>query len=68
MDSLEQLAQGVYRAYGGVTGGKNFQGNPMPAWEELTDTIRQAWLEATSLAYHAGYADRTAGRDSLTLP
>jgi len=37
------LAQQAYRAYGETTGFKNFQGNPMPAWHDLPDTIKAAW-------------------------
>ena len=38
-----ELAKTAYRAYGGATGGKNYQGLPMPAWENLTPTIQTAW-------------------------
>lgn len=33
----------LYTVYGSVTGFKNFQGNPMPAWADLTTTIQAAW-------------------------
>ncbi|MET9123027.1 hypothetical protein [Streptomyces sp. NPDC004528] len=38
-----ELAKTAYRAYGGATGGKNYQGLPMPAWENLTPAIQTAW-------------------------
>lgn len=49
----EQLGRVAYSAYGSVTENKNYQGLPMPAWEDLTDTIRSAWMAAASAAIHA---------------
>lgn len=45
MDEHEriELAKLAYRAYGSVTGFKNFQGDPMPVWDDLPETIREAW-------------------------
>lgn len=45
-DESVELAKLAYRAYGEQTGFKNFQGNPMPSWEDLGDTIRSAWVAA----------------------
>lgn len=42
----EKLAKRAYEAYGKVTDFKNYQGLPMPKWEELSDKIKQAWLAA----------------------
>jgi hypothetical protein len=39
----EALAKQAYAAYGSVTDHKNYQGLPMPQWEDLTPKIRQAW-------------------------
>lgn len=33
----------LYNVYGSVTDFKNFQGNPMPAWKDLTEKIQLAW-------------------------
>lgn len=44
--SHEELARAAYAAYGDTTGGKNYQGLPMPAFAELTPTIRAAWVSA----------------------
>jgi hypothetical protein len=41
-----QRAQRAYEAYGAVTDFKNFQGNPMPKWEELPAKIQHAWFAA----------------------
>lgn len=46
-DDQIALAKLAYAAYGQTTGNKNFQGNPMPAWEALGDTIQAAWVAAT---------------------
>ncbi|SHI68844.1 hypothetical protein [Streptomyces sp. 3214.6] len=40
------LARTAYAAYGEATGGLNYRGLPMPAWEDLGDTIQQAWIAA----------------------
>jgi hypothetical protein len=45
-DDLTVLAREAYAAYGNSTGWKNFQGNPMPPFDELGDTIQQAWIAA----------------------
>ncbi|MGW6296700.1 hypothetical protein [Streptomyces sp. NPDC055058] len=37
------LARKAYAAYGGATGGKNFRGEPMPAWTDLPPKTRTAW-------------------------
>jgi hypothetical protein len=46
--SARELAETAYAAYGESTGHKNYQGLPMPDWDELTDRIRLAWIEAAS--------------------
>lgn len=46
-----QLARAAYAAYGETTGGRNYQGQPMPAWEDLGEVIQQAWtVAATTVA------------------
>lgn len=32
-----------YEAYSAHTGGRTFDGRPMPAWPDLPDAIRAAW-------------------------
>ncbi len=44
--SDEQLARDGYTAYGEATGGKNYRGEPMPAWEDLGEKIQGAWMAA----------------------
>lgn len=45
-----ELAQSMYKAYGETTEFKNYQGLPMPAWNDLTDKIRSAWEAAAKRA------------------
>jgi len=40
---MADLAQLAYHAYGSVTDFKNYQGLPMPKWEDLTPKIQKAW-------------------------
>ena len=40
------LGQVAYAAYGRTTNNLNYQGLPMPAWDALGDTIREAWENA----------------------
>lgn len=47
------MAKLAYAAYGKTTDFKNFQGNPMPAWDDLGDTIQAAWVSAANAI--AGY-------------
>lgn len=51
MDFIEQLAREAYAAYGTVTGFKNYLGGPMPAFDDLGDTIHAAWLAAAERVY-----------------
>jgi hypothetical protein len=44
---VPDLARIAYEAYGESTGGLNYQGLPMPAWEDLPEAIRQAWDAAS---------------------
>lgn len=53
------LARIAYTAYGESTGNKNFLGDPMPAWEDLPDSIRTAW-EAAAGAVASEVAEPSA--------
>lgn len=46
-----ERAMAAYDAYGAVTDHKNYQGLPMPAYNDLTDKIRAAWVEAVKSVY-----------------
>lgn len=45
-----EVARGrcAYFAYGRTTDFKNHQGNPMPEFDKLPDTIRQAWINCAA--------------------
>lgn len=45
--SDSELATIAYRAYGSVTDFKNYQGLPMPEWDQLPPKIQEAWRAAT---------------------
>lgn len=45
--TTRDLAEIAYAAYGVSTGGKNYQGLPMPRWDELPALTQLAWIEAT---------------------
>jgi hypothetical protein len=47
-DDQIRLAKLAYAAYGKSTGGKNYQGLPMPTWDALSDTIQGAWVSAAN--------------------
>lgn len=44
---LTNLAKVGYEAYAASSSWKNFQGNPMPQWDELPQAIRNHWQAAT---------------------
>lgn len=46
--TLGELAREAYKAYGESTGGKNYQGLPMPEWEDLGAEIQTAWVSAVA--------------------
>lgn len=50
MFSWDDVAMRCYGAYAEVTDWKNYQGNPMPQWEELPDKTQEAWIAASKEA------------------
>lgn len=44
-----QLSKLAYAAYGAVTDFKNYQGLPMPEWDNLPPKIQEAWQAAVSV-------------------
>jgi hypothetical protein len=54
MATVERTAGEVaYLAYGDVTLGLNFRGDPMPPWEDLSEQIRAAWEAAAEAVIEA---------------
>jgi hypothetical protein len=47
-DLLTTLAESAYNAYGETTDFKNYQGLPMPKWNELSERIQSAWKAAVN--------------------
>ncbi|WP_030236932.1 hypothetical protein [Streptomyces sp. NRRL S-350] len=45
---LATAAALAYAAYGNATGGRNFLGDPMPAWGDLPEAIQRAWGAAAA--------------------
>ena len=43
---MKTLAQIAYEAYGDTVGWVNYQGLPMPKWNDLPEIIKDAWLAA----------------------
>lgn len=56
MDETD-LAKVAYHAYGQTTDFKNYQGLPMPEWDNLMDKIRAAWVSAVKVAIQAYITD-----------
>lgn len=54
-EAQDKLAKQCYYGYGSVTDFKNFQGNPMPEWEQLPGKIQEAWKAAARYAFNEGY-------------
>ena len=44
------VAKVAYSAYASVTGGKNFRGDDMPAFDDLPSIIKDAWVAAVKAA------------------
>lgn len=42
----EYLGKVAYKRYRDAVGGVNYQGKPMPKWNDLTDAIRYGWIMA----------------------
>jgi hypothetical protein len=45
-----KVAEEMYDAYGATTDYKNFRGDPMPAFGDLPEAIRNAWEAAARRA------------------
>ena len=53
--SYTELAEVAYVAYAKSAKNKNYQGKPMPAWDELPPRIRQHWIAAmVAVVEHSG--------------
>jgi len=50
MGNKIDAAKIAYEAYSRLQGGKNYQGNPIPAWEDVRPDIKEAWIAAITTA------------------
>jgi hypothetical protein len=50
--NLSAFAQHLYNTYAASAGNKNFQGNPMPTWDELPEAIRSHWRAVAAESAH----------------
>jgi hypothetical protein len=57
-----KLGESAYDAYGAVVVFKNYQGKPMPKWDDLTLIIQSAWIAAAMEAIDL--AEQYASKDS----
>lgn len=57
----ESRARIAYTAYGKVTDFKNFQGDPMPLFDELPEKIRDAWVASAGVIWDLA----TTGRATI---
>lgn len=48
----------LYEVYGDMVDFKNFQGNPMPEYEDLPDAIKEAWEAVASNSYSIELTER----------
>lgn len=46
MPTYIELAQLAFDAYLVSSHGKNYEGKPVPAWDDLSEAIRQHWIAA----------------------
>jgi uncharacterized protein YecT (DUF1311 family) len=54
------LARIAYAAYGQTTSYKNYQGKPMPNWDDLGEPIQRAWIAAAdAVCEYLGDPDTT---------
>lgn len=64
---MTDYAQVAYKAYGEHAEWKNFQGDPMPTWEELPDPIRSHWYYAAAAILAEGEYARAAKVDPAPI-
>ena len=47
MNPIDHYAKIGYDAYGDNADWKNYQGKPMPTWDELPENIKESWRVST---------------------
>ena len=59
--TANDLARIAYVAYGETTDFKNYQGLPMPAYDDLTERIQRAWEAAVTAVRNAVFDELPDG-------
>ncbi len=54
---LVDLARASFEAYCDAVGGRNYAGDPIPAWDDLGSTVQEGWIASTEFAYGTGFRD-----------
>ncbi|MET8765872.1 hypothetical protein [Streptomyces sp. NPDC004658] len=57
--SPSELGLTAYLAYSEPTSGATHDGRPMPAWDDLGDTVQGAWIAAAVAVAEHATADQT---------
>lgn len=57
------LAESTYNHYGAAVEFKNFQGQPLPNFDDLGELQKKAWHDASRFAYNQGKADQVKKTD-----
>jgi len=45
--TLQTIAQQAYEAYGTSLSWTNFQGGPLPQWDDLPELVQSAWVRGS---------------------
>jgi hypothetical protein len=62
--SPSDLGQIAYLAYSDAVGGTTHDGRPMPAWEDLGETVQGGWTAAAASAIDHAAGDQAAATDT----
>lgn len=65
-DELTRLARVGFEAYNKAAGGLNYEGKPIPPWDEVPQHIRDKWEVATHAILVQRHRDVLA--DAVNLP
>lgn len=64
--SVLSLARDLYATYCASSDGKNYQGNPCPDWDALTDAVRGHWYTVGLRVFTMSGFVR--GEEPMTIP
>ncbi|NJR37745.1 MAG: hypothetical protein HC781_01565 [Leptolyngbyaceae cyanobacterium CSU_1_4] len=56
--AIDRLAMRAYHAYGAANDYRNYQGLPLPEWQQLPESVQNAWKNSVqSVLFESGYAE-----------